>query len=42
MTWFMVMPKTMPDLPVSPRLITAGGIVASVVMSMLILWWAAR
>lgn len=37
LTWFRVMPKTMPDLPVSPRLITAGGIVASVVLSMLIL-----
>jgi fumarate reductase subunit C len=39
LTWFQVMPKTAPRLPVSPGLITAGGLVASAALSVLILAW---
>jgi fumarate reductase subunit C len=36
-TWFQVMPKTAPRLPVAPRLITVGGLVLSALLSVLIL-----
>jgi fumarate reductase subunit C len=45
LTWFQVMPKTAPRLPVAPGLITAGGLAASAVLSLLILTligWAGR
>ena len=45
LTWFQVMPKTAPRLPFAPGLITAGGFVASAVLSLAILggvWWAGR
>lgn len=45
LTWFQVMPKTAPRLPVAPGLITAGGLAASAVLSLLILaliGWAGR
>jgi fumarate reductase subunit C len=44
-TWFAVMPKTAPQLPVSPRLITALGLAAAISVSVLLtgmLWWLAR
>jgi fumarate reductase subunit C len=44
-TWFQVMPKTAPRLPVAPRLITAAGLVLSALLSVLILLvllWAGR
>jgi fumarate reductase subunit C len=36
-TWFQVMPKTAPQLPVDPRLITWAGIATAVVVSIAIL-----
>lgn len=45
LTWFQVMPKTAPKLPVSPRLITAAGIGAALLLSLVIFVlvdWAAR
>ncbi len=36
-TWFDVMPKTAPDQPIDPKLITGGGIAAAVAVSVLIL-----
>jgi fumarate reductase subunit C len=36
-TWFQVMPKTAPRLPVDPKLISAGGIAAAAGLSVLIL-----
>jgi fumarate reductase subunit C len=36
-TWFQVMPKTAPRLPFPPAWITAGGLVASVVLSLLLI-----
>jgi fumarate reductase subunit C len=36
-TWFQVMPKTMPPLPLPARAITAGGVAATVLLSLLIL-----
>jgi fumarate reductase subunit C len=44
-TWFKVMPKTAPQLPFPPRLLTLGGCAATVVVSVLILLvlgWAVR
>ena len=44
-TWFKVMPKTAPELPFAPRLLTIGGWAATVGMSVLILGlisWAVR
>jgi fumarate reductase subunit C len=44
-TWFKVMPKTAPDLPIDPRLITRGGVIAAAVLSVLILMillWVTR
>lgn len=44
-TWFQVMPKTMPRLPVPARWVTRGGMALSGAMSMallLLLWWATR
>lgn len=44
-TWFQVMPKTAPRLPVDPKLISAGGIAAAAGLSALILvtlWWMTR
>ena len=45
LTWFQVMPKTAPLLPVSAAFITASGLLASAVLSLLIvlaLWWVGR
>ena len=45
LTWFQVMPKTAPDLPIDPKLITTAGLVASAIASVLllaVLWWATR
>jgi fumarate reductase subunit C len=36
-TWFKVMPKTAPELPVDPRLVTVGGCAAAVLVSVAIL-----
>jgi fumarate reductase subunit C len=36
-TWFGVMPKTAPDLPIDPKLISSGGVAAAVGVSVLIL-----
>lgn len=36
-TWFQVMPKTAPKLPIDPRLIVRGGLAASAALSLLIL-----
>jgi len=44
-TWFKVMPKTTPDLPVPQKLIVAGGLTASAVLSLALFgfaWWATR
>ena len=44
-TWFGVMPKTAPRLPVDPALITQGGLAVSGGVSVLfiaVLWWFAR
>ena len=44
-TWFQVMPKTAPQLPVDPRLITWAGIAAAAVLSIAILaavLWVSR
>jgi fumarate reductase subunit C len=41
-TWFQVMPKTAPRLPIDPKLISAGGIASAAGLSVLILavlWW---
>ena len=40
-TWFKIMPKTMPRLPIPDRAIVAGGVTAIFVCSALV-WWAAR
>jgi fumarate reductase subunit C len=40
-TWFKIMPKTLPRLPIPDRAIVAGGVAAIGVCSAL-LWWAAR
>jgi fumarate reductase subunit C len=37
-TWFQVMPKTMPPLPLPARAVTAAGIGATLLLSMLV--WA--
>ena len=39
-TWFKIMPKTLPRLPIPDRAIVAGGVAAIGVCSAL-LWWAA-
>lgn len=39
-TWFKIMPKTMPRLPIPDRAIVAGGVAAIVVSSALVLWVA--
>lgn len=44
-TWFQVMPKTLPRLPVAPAVITGGGLAASVLLSLAVLGlllWGAR
>ena len=44
-TWFRVMPKTAPQLPFPPRLLTLGGWAVTVALSVLILAliaWAVR
>jgi fumarate reductase subunit C len=44
-TWFQVMPKTAPDIPIDPKLIVRGGLTASAVLSvsiLAILWWVTR
>ncbi len=37
LTWFQVMPKTLPKLPFAPSVITAGGLLLTVMLSLLIL-----
>ena len=37
LTWFQVMPKTAPQLPIDPQSIVRGGLAASAVLSVLIL-----
>ena len=39
-TWFKVMPKTLPLVPVPDRAIVATGVSASVALSILLFWWA--
>ena len=39
-TWFKIMPKTMPRLPIADRVIVAGGMVAIAVCSALVVWVA--
>lgn len=39
-TWFKIMPKTLPPLPVSDRSVVAAGVTAAVVVSILLLWAA--
>ena len=41
LTWFQVMPKTMPRLPVSPRTVTAAGLGAALAASVLVFAWLA-
>jgi fumarate reductase subunit C len=41
LTWFQVMPKTMPPLPVPPRLVTGAGLGAALVASVLLFAWLA-
>ena len=38
-TWFQVMPKTMPPLPVQARVVSAAGVAATVLLSLLLLAW---
>jgi fumarate reductase subunit C len=38
-TWFQVMPKTMPQLPVPARVISAAGVAATLLLSLLLLAW---
>lgn len=38
-TWFQVMPKTLPALPVPPRVVSAAGVAATVLLSLLLLAW---
>jgi fumarate reductase subunit C len=40
-TWFQVMPKTMPPLPVSARVVTAAGLGAALLVSVAVLAWLA-
>ena len=37
LTWFQVMPKTAPQLPIDPQWIVRGGLATSAVLSLLIL-----
>ena len=39
-TWFKIMPKTMPRLPVADRAVVAGGLMAVVVVSAICVWTA--
>jgi fumarate reductase subunit C len=44
-TWFRVMPKTAPQLPFAPRLLTLGGWAATAVLSVVVvalIAWAVR
>ncbi len=41
LTWFQVMPKTMPRLPLSPRAITLSGLGAALGASVLLFAWLA-
>jgi fumarate reductase subunit C len=44
-TWFQVMPKTAPALPLAPRWITLGGLALSSLLSLAVLvalWWVGR
>ena len=38
-TWFQVMPKTMPPLPLPARAVTAAGVMATLLLSLLVLAW---
>lgn len=40
-TWFQVMPKTLPPLPLSARAVTAAGLGAALVVSAALLAWLA-
>jgi fumarate reductase subunit C len=45
LTWFQVLPKTAPQLRVSPRRMTAAALAAAAALSALLfasLWWASR
>jgi fumarate reductase subunit C len=45
LTWFQVMPKTAPQLPIDPRWVTVGGLAAAGALSVLllaVLWWVTR
>jgi fumarate reductase subunit C len=42
LTWFQVMPKTAPRLPFPDALLTAGGLLATGLVSALVLWLAWR
>lgn len=45
LTWFQVMPKTAPDLPIAPQQMVRGGLLASAVLAVLILatlLWVSR
>ena len=39
LTWFQVMPKTLPPLPLPARLISAAGIAATGLLTLLVLAW---
>ena len=39
-TWFKIMPKTMPRLPIPDRAIVAGGVLAVIAASASVVWWA--
>jgi fumarate reductase subunit C len=38
-TWFQVMPKTLPTLPLPARAVSAAGVTATVLLSLLVLAW---
>lgn len=40
-TWFQVMPKTAPDLPLPPRWITAAGLATALLVSVALFGWLA-
>ena len=39
-TWFKVMPKTLPRVPIPDRGIVASGVSAAAVLSVALFWWA--
>jgi fumarate reductase subunit C len=45
LTWFQVMPKTAPRLPFAPGLLTGGGLLLALLLSLAVLalaWWGGR